>query len=144
MPDIEFTQYMRPNGRRTRRPALPPRAGVPVSAWPPTAGHYLMPLLRGAVPVTVRIWFGAPLDPLTGAELDRAHRWNVEIDGMISTLDGELLDIDRAWPWCAKRPISEAEYRYRRALAIHAAEHEPTMAEAAPHKRISWLTVPVS
>jgi hypothetical protein len=70
----------------------------------PDPGCYLIRLARGGPPVALRIWFGAPLDPDTGEELDRAPRWMAQINGT------SLIEFDRVWPECAKRPISDAEH----------------------------------
>lgn len=70
----------------------------------PVAGFYRGKLRSGSIVGGIRIWFGAPLDPVTGEELDRSHRWQAEFDG-------EPVDFDAVWPKCAGSPISERDYR---------------------------------
>ncbi len=131
----------------------------------PMAGRYLMPLVRGGVLVPVRIWFGPPPDPETRAPLDRTPRWNCEINGEIAyrctgpTREaarclwcrrdgapkcGELIDVYDAWPYCARRPVDEAEYRYRLALRAYAESHEPDAPAAQPGRKVDWLRSPVA
>jgi len=73
----------------------------------PVAGFYRVRLGADTVAIGIRIWFGAPLDPVTGEEMDRGWRWQAQCD------DGSLIDLERVWPACARRPISEADFRMR-------------------------------
>lgn len=111
-----------------------------VPVWPPVAGTYAMRLTKGGVRVPVRIWFGAPV--MDGEELDRSPRWNCEIDGR-TTERGELLDIDRAWPYCAKEPIGESEYRYLVEHAAWARDHAPDHPKAAPRRAVNFNRLPM-
>ena len=101
----------------------------------PNAGTYRMRLRSGAVHVGIRIWYGAPLDPLTGEEMDRSHRWQ-------ATANGAHIDLDRAWPKCAADPIDQAEHDYLASLQAWAAEHAPASPQANPTQRINPLTAP--
>jgi hypothetical protein len=96
----------------------------------PTAGHYKMRMVRNGPFVPVRIWFGPPHDPDTGEEMDRSHRWQAEIGGKEAA-------IERTWPWCAKNPIAEADYRYMRGVQQWATEHAPHEPEAAPREAVN-------
>jgi hypothetical protein len=70
----------------------------------PAEGYYRFRLRSGSVFGGVRIWYGAPLDPVTGEELDRSWRWQ-------ALFNGEPIDLDRVWPTCAGDPITEDEYQ---------------------------------
>jgi hypothetical protein len=110
--------------------AAPVAGGYSVEA--PTAGWYRYRLVAGGHPVAIRIWFGAPLDPVTGEELDRSHRWQ-------ATANGEAVDLDRVWPACGREPINATESAYLTGLAAWAQEHAPDSPQANPRKRIDLL-----
>lgn len=101
----------------------------------PVAGHYRMRLRSGGVFVGIRIWYGAPLDPVTGEELDRSPRWQ-------ATANGKPIDLDRAWPRCADSPITEDEHDYLAALQAWGQQHAPNSPHANPTQRINPLTAP--
>lgn len=101
----------------------------------PIAGTYQMRLVSGGVFVPVKIWFGAPLDPVTGEELDRSHRWN-------ATANGDAVTIERVWPKCADTPIDHHEFEYLAARHAWAAKNEPESVFANPKRRIDPLTSP--
>ena len=102
----------------------------------PVPGYYRMRLRSGGVMVGVRIWFGAPLDPATLDELDRAPCWNALINGAWANLD-------QAWPRCAGEPIDEAEYLHLGRQQAWAAQALPGSALADPTKRIDPLSSPM-
>jgi hypothetical protein len=79
--------------------------------------------------VPIRIWLGAPLDPLTGEELDRSPRWQAE-------RNGHQVDVDAVWPFCSADHIDEAEYRYMLATHEWAVENAPNSPEASPRTKI--------
>ncbi|MDY7525525.1 hypothetical protein [Sphingomonas sp. 10B4] len=99
----------------------------------PIAGWYRLKLVSGGVFVAVKIWFGAPLDPIDGTELDRAPRWQ-------ATANGEQIDLGRVWPKCAAEPIDQAEAEYLIAAADWAKKNAPDSAFANPRRRINPLT----
>lgn len=102
----------------------------------PIAGWYRFKLVSGGVFVAVKIWFGAPLDPIDGTELDRAPRWQAEANG-------EPISLERVWPKCADEPIDQAEAAYlanRKAWAERVAPDSP---QADPRRRIDLLTAPL-
>lgn len=101
----------------------------------PIEGYYRMRLRSGAAYCGVRIWHGAPLDPLTGEEMDRGHRWQ-------ALVNGSLFDLARVWPKCAADPVDEAEYRYLCEVHSWAREHAPDSPQANPMRRIDPLTAP--
>lgn len=90
----------------------------------PVEGHYRVRMGAGTVAIGIRLWFGPPLDPVTGEELDRGHRWQAQAD------DGEMIELDRVWPACARSPISEADFRVRQGRRRWAEEAAPDSAYA--------------
>jgi len=103
-----------------------------------------MSLIRGGVLVPVRIWFGpAEID---GEVQDRGHDWRCEIDGRTDYVETDPnhpeyrcrvpIPVQRAWPWCAKHPLTEADYRFKRAHGDWAKQHAPAHPEAQPRKAI--------
>lgn len=122
----------------------------PVPVWPPIAGYYATQLVRGGPRVPVKIWFGQAI--IGGEEQDRAPGWFVEIDGRTDRieLDRETgyrcrvpLDVTTVWPFCAKEPITENEYRYLAAHAGWAREHQPDHPKATPRKAVDFNTLPM-
>lgn len=115
----------------------------------PVAGFYCMSLVRGGPMVPVRVWHGAPI--IDGEEQDRSHRWNVEIDGKTTEKEVNeegpcqvLIPVERAWPYCARRPISEQDYRFMVARSAYAKEWKPNDTYAQPRKAVGWnATKPV-
>ncbi len=105
--------------------------GIDVST--PVAGFYRCKLVSGGVRGGVRIWFGQPLDPVTGEELDRSLRWQ-------ALFDGEPVDLDRVWPGCAGDPITEDEYHRYVARARWARENAPDSAYASPRRKVDLLS----
>lgn len=102
----------------------------------PEAGYYRMRLRSGGAFVGVRIWFGAPLDPVTGEEMDRSHRFQALINGTYA-------EMDRVWPRCAGDPITEAEYRHLCATQQWAQQHAPDSALAEPTRKFDPLNSPL-
>lgn len=101
----------------------------------PKTGLYQMRLVSGGVFVPVKIWFGAPLDPVTGEELDRAPRWQ-------ATANGEPIPLERVWPKCADAPIDRGEFEYLTERQAWAAKNAPDSVFANPKRRIDFLTSP--
>ena len=122
----------------------------PVPAWPPRPGYYATKLVRGGPRVAVRIWYGLPV--IDGEEQDRAPGWFVEIDGRADRWEHDddtgyrcrvPIDVERAWPYCAREPIDEAEYRYLIAHAAHMRAHQPDHPKAHPRKAVDFNTLPM-
>ena len=114
-------------------PRQPARAaGADVSA--PVAGFYRHRVRSGSVPVGIYLWFGPPLDPITGEELDRSHRWQAHADG-------EPIDFEAVWPACTAHPITAAEYRQFIARKAWAKEHATASAYATTGKRVDPLSL---
>jgi hypothetical protein len=117
----------------------------PVPVWPPTPGLYALRLVRGGPLVAVRIWHGAAV--IAGEEQDRAPGWYCEIDGRTDRWDKEQqclvpLEIDRAWPFCARRPIPQRDYLYMLEHARWTREHRPDDPKARPREPVDFHTLP--
>ena len=124
------------------------KAGESVPVWPPIAGTYAMRLTRDGVRVPVRIWFGLPV--IAGEEQDRAPRWCVEIDGRTDRWERDTdtgyrcrvpIEVERAWPYCAREPIAEPEYRYLLEHAAWARDHNPEHPKAKPREAVNFHTL---
>lgn len=99
----------------------------------PIAGCYKMQLRSGGAFTGIRIWFGPPLDPVTGEELDRSPRWN-------ALANEQPIDIERVWPKCADKGCSMSEYRALCRQQDWAREHAPDSALADPRRKHDPLT----
>ncbi len=115
-------------------PVAPHAVAGAIDVSEPVAGYYRYRLRSGAVYGGVRVWFGPPLDPVTGEELDRSWRWQ-------AAFDGEPVDFYRVWPACARLPITEAEYRGYVQRAAWARENAPESAYAQPKRKIDLLSL---
>lgn len=105
-----------------------------LDAETPVAGFYRIRLGAGTVALAIKIWFGPPHDPVTGEEMDRSWRWQVQAD------DGELLELDRVWPACARSPITEADFHARQGRRRWAQSSAPDSAYADRRKRYDPLS----
>ena len=101
----------------------------------PVAGFFRHKLRSGGVVGAVRIWFGAPHDPVTGEEMDRSHRWQAEFLG-------EYVEFDDVWPACAgdANEITESECRTLIARKEWAKTNAPASAYANPKRRYDPLS----
>lgn len=102
----------------------------------PIAGYYRMRLRSGAAFCGIRIWHGAPLDPVTGEEMDRGHRWQAQANGA-------PIDLERVWPKCAADPVDAAEYRHLCSVQDWARDNAPASPLANPHRKVDPLTSPI-
>lgn len=121
-----------------------------VPAWPPQEGYFATTLVKGGPRVAIRIFFGPPV--IDGEEQDRAPRWNVEVDGRTDHWERDegniyrcrvAFEVEGFWPWCAREPISEPEYRFLVADAEWARKHAPDHPKANPYKPVDFMTLPV-
>lgn len=109
-------------------------------------GFYLIQRRRARrVDVPVRIWFGAPRDPDTGEEMERSHRWQIELAGTLFdqplTFGGITFStVSDFWPAIAREEISESDYRFRIERAAWAQEYDPDDALGSPGERINAMT----
>ena len=121
-----MTRSAVPYGERN----APARSFAGFDTETPVAGFYLVRLGADTVALGVRIWNGPPINHEAGdapeAEpvLDRSYRWQAQLD------TGELIDLERVWPACARRPISEADFRMREGRRRWAQKAAPDSAYA--------------
>lgn len=99
----------------------------------PAAGYFRFKLRSKAIVGGVRIWFGPPLDPETGEEMDRSWRWQAQFDG-------ELIEFEDVWPACTGEPISEADYHNYCLRRRWAQRQAPKSALAQPTRRYDPLS----
>ncbi|WP_375249511.1 hypothetical protein [Sphingomonas sp.] len=102
----------------------------------PVAGFYRMRLVSGGVYVGIRIWHGRPIDPVTGEEMDRSLRWQAQANG-------EMIEIDRVWPQCARDPVSASEYAYLFQQQRWGERQAPESPQADPTRRADPLSSPI-
>lgn len=110
------------------------RPAIPMNE--PQPGFYRRRLVRGGPWVPVRIWFGAPFDPVTREPLDRSWRLRGEVAGRQE-------DPADHWLHCAEHPVSEAEYRYMAGLATWAEEHDPAAPKPIRAAGSTWRPCPL-
>lgn len=113
--------------------AVAMRVAGAIDVSTPAPGFYRAKMRGNGIAGGVRIWFGAPLDPVTGEELDRSHRWQAEFNG-------DYVEIDDVWPECGKFLISEAEYQNYVMRAAWARRNAPRSAYADPKRRYDPLS----
>ena len=105
----------------------------------------------GRVPVPVRVWYGAPPDPVTGERMDRSWRWQFEFGGqsLECFADQEGNDSDSVlagfWPKCRDERIDEARYRYLVDRGAWARQHDAYDPFSDRRGRVDLLsaTIPV-
>lgn len=103
-----------------------------------TARFYAMTLTRGGARVPVKVWFGRPVDPITGELLERPATWRCQIDGQDDAIEACMIEIDGVTnePVIKGETIDEDEYTYLLQRNTWAREHEPESPHANPRKRI--------
>jgi hypothetical protein len=99
-------------------------------------GWYKTRLVKGGPFVPARVFVEREYDSESG-DLLTDERLRIEVNGRI--IDEEK-HAD-AWLGLAKRPITQAEYDYMTAVALHAGWHDTKQPQANPHKPIDWLSV---
>ncbi len=93
--------------------------------------------IRRGVWRPIAVWYGAPLDPDSGEELDRSPRWQVLYCGRL------LWDHSLVWPACWANPIDRDEYIYLIERMNYAREHDPRDPFGKPSSRIDLLNCSV-
>ncbi|HDZ73740.1 MAG TPA: hypothetical protein ENH55_13425 [Aurantimonas coralicida] len=101
-----------------------------MTADAPREGYYLMYRVRNGPLVPVRIYSGVTPDP------DFPDNPQDRSPVLCALCDGKGVDVDSVWPWCARRPITEAEYRYRLEAAAWDRRHDPASPGANPDEPI--------
>jgi len=107
------------------------KAGPAFDPDVPVEGCYRTRFVKDGPPVALRIWFGNPVDPLTGEEMDRSPRWNATVNGLAT------VDAFDFWPGCARDPISFAEYRH---IARRSATLDPSDPYFDPRRPVDRST----
>lgn len=102
----------------------------------PIAGYYRFRLNGGGVWGVVHLWYGPPHDPVTGEELDRSWRWQARFNG-------EMIDVERCWPVCAKHPTTAEHYHQAIARQLWAQVNAPNSAYANPRKAQDRIDAPL-
>lgn len=111
-------------------------------------GCFLLQRWRSArVPLPIRIWWGPPLDPDTGEEMDRSPRWQIAVGGVL-LLDDQPVEISGAtivnlsdiWPQALSHPIERARYEYLIARADWAADYDVNDPYGSTSGRIDPMT----
>jgi hypothetical protein len=112
-------------------------AGYGVDIETPNAGYYRMQLRSGGAMCGIRIWFGQPLDPVTGEAMDRSLRWQAECNG-------EYIEIDQVWPLRrSAQTITEIAYNQHCQRQSWARTSAPGSALADPRRKSNPLTSPI-
>ena len=125
---------MRAHRNYSEASRLPSTPAVGADVSEPVAGFFRHRLRSGSVIGGVRIWHGPPLDPITGEEMDRGHRWQ-------ALFDDEPVEFDVVWPQCTGSPITEAEYRALVARREWARKNAPDSAYANVGRKIDPLSL---
>lgn len=102
----------------------------------PVAGFYRMRLRSGGALCGIRIWYGPPLDPVTGEVMDRSYRWQAHCNG-------DYIDLERVWPQCGRMPITEVDYNRHCQKQAWAREALPDDALANPTRKADPLSTPM-
>lgn len=102
----------------------------------PVEGFYRVRLRSGGAYVGCRIWHGTPREPWSGEEMDRAARFQAEING-------SYVELETVWPRCAADPITEAEYQHLCHVQKWAVDHAPGSGLDDPRKPIDPLNSPI-
>lgn len=85
----------------------------------------------------LKVWYGKPLDPVTGEELDRGERWQVVVNSEFVDPAKFIIEFDAAGqPIINGEPCDEREYHHLARLHKWAVDHDPMAPEAAPRSPI--------
>lgn len=127
-----------PYGDDSRRGAQSTRTAIngAEGADTPVAGFYRGKLRSKGALCGIRIWYGPPLDPITGEEMDRSHRWQAHCNG-------EYVEIEDVWPYGVQLQITEIAYNKFCQQQQWAKQNAPQSALADPKRRSDPLTSPL-
>lgn len=98
--------------------------------------HYAIKLVKNGPRVACKVWFGAPLDPITSEPLDRSPRWNALVGGEETDPDRILIFIGDIG-YVKGEPIKVAEYDHLLTVREWAMKEDPSAPEAAPRQAIN-------
>ena len=105
----------------------------------PVAGFYRGKFRSNGALCGLRVWYGAPADPVTGEIMDRSHRWQIEVGGIVA----QDIDVEaRFWRLCRER-ITENAYQKLCAQAAWARDNAPQSSLADPRRKSNPLTSPL-
>ena len=102
----------------------------------PVEGFYRGKMRSGGALCGFHIWYGPPLDPVTGEEMDRGHRWQAHCNG-------SYVEIDDVWPQVAGDRISRADYVKHCDQAGWAKANAPKSALANPRRKTDPIHSPL-
>lgn len=104
----------------------------------PEPGFFKLRLARGGPWVPARIWYGPPIDPITGEDLDRSPRLQAQTFDFEPTAD--FVRICKVWTHGVR--IDEAEYDFMRASIAYAKAHRPSDPIANPFRTVDVASLP--
>lgn len=64
----------------------------------------------------------------------------LEDQGLMCTIDGELVNVYEKWIWLMGNPINKQEYDFMRADSSHAKQYRPDDVKATPRRAIDLST----
>lgn len=102
-------------------------------------GYFRLRLVKGGPQVGAEIFYGPPLDPVTGEPLERSHRWMVRINGKVHKdclLDERDPGGAMVWRVSHSHRISRDDYEHMARVAEWARKNAPGLPEARPADRI--------
>lgn len=109
---------------------------------------YRARLVKDGPWIGVLAWFGPPIDPDVGDELDRSWRWQALVDGESVEPNWHAGRIEDRAQFLAALGIRNIaaidgdEYRYLAATRQWAASNDPDAPEANPRRRVDLRELP--
>ena len=101
----------------------------------PVEGYYAIRLTKGGPLTPVHIWHGITPDPdFPDNPMDRSLVWHF-------VLGHEEVELDTIWPWCAKNPITERDWRHMLRMENWARTEAPAEPEANPRHPVDFNTM---
>lgn len=101
--------------------------------------YYAVKLVKNGPRVPVTVWFGNPLDPVTGEEMERAHRWCATRAGKFyDDIYAVIVEFDglTGQPIVKGERITKAEHDHLLSVIRWAEKHDPSAPEASLRKPI--------
>jgi hypothetical protein len=98
--------------------------------------YYAVKFVTGGPRCGCKVWYGAPLDPITGEPLDRAPRWHCEINGQLQDDPHRIIMLVGNVGYVKGEQIDQAEYEYLLSVRAWAVENDPSQPEASPREAI--------
>lgn len=109
--------------------------------------YYAITSVKGGPKRALAVWHGVPTDPDTGADLDRAPRWQATLDGQpVEDLDRVAINYDHYNPALGitinGKEIDQQEHDYIVKLRAWAVTYAPGLPEAKPRQKIDVSKMP--